>query len=338
MRSRRALRVLLRLFVVAALGACSAQGAVEQEDRPLPPRRAPPLTDSGLGVARPETPPEVRAPPAPGGAVQALLGSAAGVPITMDELVLAWHEVSSREVWLVVEKLVATRFAFAEAGRLGFELDPAIVDAAVAQRRAELEAEAEKEQGSPSLEEYLARHFNMGSAVYFERMRSAALRQAVAERAIRAWTLENPTREVRIVTIEREEEMRAVEAAARSGEDFAELARKHSSDETAQQGGLVPYVVRQELSPLARLAFDTPVGEIGGPLWVGGHGFLVRVEEERNASSGEGAALREEVEASLFEHPVSDAEFIHWKIQMEKSYPIDLEPLKRLLGATEAGS
>jgi hypothetical protein len=130
--------------------------------------------------------------------------------------------------------------------------------------------------------------------------------------------------------------MREVEEAAREGADFAALAREHSTDETATSGGLVPFVVREERSPLARIAFATPVGEIGGPVWVGGHGFLVRVESERSPWLGTGASLAEAVAASLAEHPVTDAEFIHWKVEMESVYPVDLEPLRRLLGAPAA--
>ena len=33
------------------------------------------------------------------------------------------------------------------------------------------------------------------------------------------------------------------------------------------------------------------------------------------------------------EHPVQDGEFMHWKLMMEKRYPIDLGPLWTLVGA-----
>ena len=41
------------------------------------------------------------------------------------------------------------------------------------------------------------------------------------------------------------------------------------------------------------------------------------------------------VEASLEEAPVADAEFVHWKLAMERTYPIELAPLAELLGAAE---
>ncbi len=317
------------LLSAVALVACSAPAANEKPALGAPPRPAPPLGDAALAGAPRSSPEDLPV----GGSPQSILGWAAGVPISIEDLLLAWHEVSTREVWLVVEKLVATRIALAEAARIGLELDPAALDAAVSEERAELEAEAAKAEGSPSVEAYIRNTFGMDPAPYLERMRQAAIRQMVAERAIRVWTLSNETRAIRVIAVSLKEEMRAIQAALAVGGDFTELAKRHSADETAETDGLVPFLVRQEHSPLARLGFATPLGEVGGPLWISGHGFLVRVEEERAPLSGDWPAVGDAVERSLVEHPVSDAEFIHWKIQMEKSYPVDLEPLKRLLGS-----
>ncbi len=327
------MRSLRYLWLTGVLGACSAAVAKEEAALGAPPRPAPPLGDFALAGA-----PRALADDPPPGSPQSILGWAAGVPISIEDLLLAWHEVSTREVWLVVDKLVATRIAFAEAARLGLELDPAALDAAVGEERAELEAEAGKADGSPSVETYIQHTFGMEPALYLERMRESALRQMVAERSIRVWTLSNETRAVRVIAVSLEEEMRAIQAALAAGGDFAELAKRHSLDETAEADGFVPFLIRQEHSPLARLAFATPLGEVGGPLWISGHGFLIRVEAERAPLSGDWSALGEAVEQSLVEHPVSDAEFIHWKIQMEKSYPVELGPLKRLLGSKVSSS
>ena len=98
---------------------------------------------------------------------------------------------------------------------------------------------------------------------------------------------------------------------------------------------LVPFVVAQERSPLARAAFETPVGEIAGPMPIADHQFWIRVEEKRAPLEGDWDALETTVEASLAEHPVEDAEFVHWKLTMEARYPIDLGPLWSLIGASK---
>ena len=51
------------------------------------------------------------------------------------------------------------------------------------------------------------------------------------------------------------------------GADFAELAKKHSADAFASEGGLQKDVPRTDLSPeFAAIIIDTPVGSIIGPL------------------------------------------------------------------------
>jgi len=51
------------------------------------------------------------------------------------------------------------------------------------------------------------------------------------------------------------------------GADFAELAKTHSKDAFADQGGLQEDVPRVDLSPeFAAIVFETPVGKIAGPL------------------------------------------------------------------------
>src|SRR5262249_27650315 len=97
----------------------------------------------------------------------------------------------------------------------------------------------------------------------------------------------------------------------------------------------VPFVVRQERSPFATLAFNTPVGQVAGPLPIADKQFLIKVEEKRAPFEGDWATIESRVEASLREHPVEDSEFVHWKLSMEGRYPIALRPLLNLVGAAK---
>ncbi|MGL4400578.1 MAG: peptidylprolyl isomerase, partial [Luteolibacter sp.] len=52
-----------------------------------------------------------------------------------------------------------------------------------------------------------------------------------------------------------------------AGKDFAELAKAHSRDAYAEDGGLQENVPRPDLSPeFASIIFETPVGKVVGPL------------------------------------------------------------------------
>lgn len=264
-----------------------------------------------------------------------VLGWVAGAPIPWEELVLEWRDVSERELWLVVDKLVAAHLATAEAQRMGLAVDPAALDQGVAAACTSLEERLAREAPEQSLRDYVEGELGRSWPVYLDRLRTSVLQQMVAERAVRAWTLGNESRAVRLIVVREREELVAVEERLSSNEDFAEVAREVSVDDSAAQGGLLPYLVRQERSPLARAAFQAKVGEIVGPHEFGGHWILARVEGERAAIEGLWPAVAEAVETSLREHPVQDAEFVHWKLAMERRYSVDLAPLEQALGSKE---
>ena len=307
-------------ILIAVAGCASSDSPGELQE---PPRPAPPLEVEVRDSAA-ETP--AQDDPA---ADDDVLGRVAGQPITGRDLLSEWQRVAGRDFWLLVDQLVATRLAFAEAARLGLALQPERLEERFALERERFEAEVEA-SGEATLEEFIGAEHGTTPARYYRRMRSALARQMIAERAVRAWTLGNENRTLRILVVASERKARELLELCRDGADLAQLARDHSVDESARSGGLVPYLVRQELSPLARLAFRTEVGEIGGPIAVSDHFLLCRVEEEREPLSGDWEAIAEVVEASLVRHPVGDSEFLHWKLVMERQYPVDLGRLLEL--------
>lgn len=266
---------------------------------------------------------------------EGVLGWVAGAPIPWEELVLEWRDVSERELWLVIDKLVAAHLATAESQRLGLALDPAALDQGVAAARTSLEERLAREGPERTLREYVEGDLGRSWPLYLDRLRTSVLQQMLAERAVRAWTLGNESRAVRLIVVREREALAAVEERLAAQEDFAQVAAQVSVDDSASEGGLVPYLVRQERSPLARAAFQAQVGEIVGPQEFGGHWILARVEGERAPLEGLWPAVAEAVEESLREHPVQDAEFVHWKLAMERRYSVDLAPLEQALGSKE---
>lgn len=328
-------------LLIALAAACSSPPA---KPAPAPPPRpAPPLvaTSEPLdGAAQDAT--QEGVPPAPAAdagtaaerdapGARRLLGRVAGIPIAPEDLLLEWQAFDSRQLWLSLEKLIATRLAFAEAQRLGIRLQPDAVDARSASERRRAEEELERANPGKSAAEVIEVELGQDPERYFDRLREGIVRQLLAERAVRAWTLSNEHVAIRLIVVP-EGEMEGVRARLAAGEEFAALAREASVDDSAEDGGWVPFVVRQELSPLARLAFATPIGEVGGPIPASGHEVLIRVEERAEPLDGDWSALRAPVEKSLAEEPVREGEFLHWKLAMERRYPVDLSPLVDLLG------
>jgi hypothetical protein len=351
-----------RLPLAGPLLALAACAAPEQREPPPPPRPAPeiaapvagpaaraerggslldPATEAQAPPAAPETSqsapdqepqPETRPAPAPAGAERPI-GWVAGQPIPAEELLLEWGDVASRELFLIVDKLVSVRLTLAEAARLGVRLAPEAVELRFQEDRKELERGLERSGKKRTLEEYIRKDLGFEPERYLERVRRATIRQMLAERVVRLNSLGSESLALRLIVVPDEARMAEVQAALGAGRDFAEVAREFSVDDSKARGGLVPFVVAQERSPLARIAFQTPVGETAGPVESADHLFLLRVEERRTPLEGDWRALEETIEASLRDYPVTESEFLNWKLAMEGRYPIDLEPLRELVGA-----
>jgi len=312
-------------LVLALLAAGCASSAPEWK-KITPPTPAPPLAgeqDGGAGAA----------------AQDEILGTVAGIPLRAGDLLVEWYQLTPREVWLVVDKLVAVRLALAEAERIGIQVAPAEVEALYLEERRLLEQDIARELPGTTVEEFVTRELGQDPGRYAALLRRATADQLLIERAVRSWILSRESVALRLIVVP-EGDMETIQGLLAEGADFEEVARVHSIDDTAERGGYVPYLVRQEGSTLTRAAFDTPVGELGGPLRTEGHELLFRVETRRAALPETWDALREPVLQSLAEHPVNDSEYLHWKLAQEREYPLDLRRLKALLGASpeSAGS
>jgi hypothetical protein len=325
------------MLLVATLGAAScAAPAATPPAKPVaePPRPAPSLVAQEKSRAAVASVPagdaqnrEPAAPPA-----DRVAGWVAGEPLAFEEILSEWHAISPRDVFYVVEKLVSGRLAVAEAGRLGIRLAPELVEAEVAAQTARFRADAAKTAPGQSIDDFIRKALDVEPARHWANIRDGVIRQMLAERAVRSFGYENENASVRLIVVATEDEAEALADELTAGADFAELAAAKSLDESGKGGGLVPFVVRQESSPLARVAFAAQPGEVVGPVAAAGHFFLVRVEERRKPIAGGWSELRPAVEDSLRAYPVLEAEFLHWKLEMERRYSIDLAPLFEALG------
>jgi peptidyl-prolyl cis-trans isomerase C len=228
---------------------------------------------------------------------------------------------------------VAARLAFAEADRLGIRLRPEVVEAETVAQIARFKADVAAEAPGVAVDDYLRGALGVEPETQWQSLREGVVRQMIAERAVRAFALERENASVRLIVVQTEEQAKALADRLTAGEEFGALARAESVDESAEQEGLVPFLVRQASSPLARVVFAAQPGEVVGPLPAAGHQFLVRVEELRPAIEGGWPALERPVEDSLRRFPVQESEFLHWKLELERSHPVDLAPLLERIGA-----
>jgi parvulin-like peptidyl-prolyl isomerase len=69
---------------------------------------------------------------------------------------------------------------------------------------------------------------------------------------------------------------------ARSGEDFATLARKYSEDAYKEKGGDLGYITRGSMDPeIEKAVFGLQPGEMTGPLETQYGFYLIRVEDRK---------------------------------------------------------
>lgn len=267
---------------------------------------------------------------------ESILGWSAGQSLSVEELLLEWHATDPNSLWLVLEKLVTARLASAEAARMSLSLSPESLALRFEEEQGRLELLLRQER--LSLSDYAREEYGQSIEVFMQSLRGAVARQMLIERVTRAWVLSNPWLRLRMIVVQGPEAMASLRSRLAAGEDFASLAGELSQDGSASQGGLVPFLVREEESPLSRRAFSQDLGVIGEPFLHKGLQVLVRVDEKHSAAPRDDwNSLEAAVEASLGEYPLSDTEFAHWKLNMEQRYPIDVRPLLDLLGVKSSG-
>lgn len=230
--------------------------------------------------------------------------------------------------------LIGSALAKLEAERLGLRLDAEVVDTRAASNLGEF-VRRNVPEGS-SLEEFLEGRMGVEPELFRSRLRSNTVREIVTERVVRSHTLANDFARVRILVADTDGVAEAERRFA-AGEDFELLVRELSRDATAERGGLLPFLGRTERSPISNLAFRTPVGELGGPLELGGATILLKVEARPAPLEGDWEALSGAVLESLAADPVGEEEFVFWQVSMERRYTVDLAPLRELLPGIVGG-
>jgi len=254
----------------------------------------------------------------------------AGRDIDVAELLGLWLHQDSLQVLEHLDHLVLGRLVLAEASRLSVAVDPETSDKAYREAVDTIEKTIGAKRPGMTLDRYVDEALGLDPVRYREFLRDEALRGLLAERVVRAWILSSERSEIRVIAVKTEEDSRQVREALAAGEAFEEVAKRLSADSSAKEGGRVPSVVRGD-SPIARLAFQTAVGEVGGPQYEKGAWLFVKVEARPEPTSGDWKAVGPAVEKSLAERPVVELEVSQWKPVMVERYGVDITPLMKLV-------
>lgn len=346
----------LQLLTVALpLALCACGSTFEGPSRPRAPRLEPPASTtsesrSGTGSeAEPQARPEQDGPAPAGEEARALEGgepgSDAGAESASSSVLLArvgmrdvraqdllerWLHRESMSVRSYIEELILEELVEAESARLGLVLDEAELDEALETAVGIAEDEIRRGGTDMALDEFVRRRFALEPVRYRELLREEQRLDLLAERCVRAWLLTTDHVLIETLVVGDRALVEDILEQLGSGGDFDELARRYSLEPGTEDGLDLHRVVRSP-APLSRLAFNTAVGEIGGPIPEGGRYLLVRVRERVKGQTGGWGQVGEAVEASLRERPIEDPEYWQWKDAMLQRYPVDMQPFLRAL-------
>jgi len=255
----------------------------------------------------------------------------AGQPVLVSELLSAWVHRESPTVRTYVEELILSRLVLLEAVRLGIELPESALHEALADTQRRMELDVKQTGGFSGVEDYVRRRLGLDPERYLAEVREQTAIDLLASRVVRAWLLGSERAELRVIVIATREEAEAAQAAIEGGEDFAAVAERTGVGARDGSGGRVPPVVRGPTA-LARLAFATPVGEVGGPMLEGERWLILRVDARPPRLVGSWEEIGPQVEASLAQRDIEDPEYWQWKAHILESHEVDMRPLLELLG------
>lgn len=324
---------LTLLAALAAVGCAASNPQVPRaRTEPAPAAAAPPAAAepaAAPAVQPPAASAPVAASPVVGDPVVARVGDE---EITVSELLETWMLTDSNAVRDLLGTLATARLVRREAARLGIRLEEELVDTEFAIQLGELERELRARQPGVSLDEWIEEGLGLESTRYRLAIREDIERRLYAERVVRHHILTHENADIAVMVLEDEETARAALERLGAGEEFAALARELSVDPSGERsGGRLPPILRND-SSLARLAFSTPAGEVGGPVREGARWLLLLNLGVHPPLDPRWEVCGAQVEDSLVLRPIEQPEFLLWKTEMQGIAPADFEPFFELVG------
>lgn len=334
MRSQRL--CLLCAGLLSVLWSCGTTPAPRQRVESkggFPDARAREELRSEAQVQAPVQDPKQAAPPAANDGPDMAIALVSGEPIDVRSfLARTWIRSSdmSREI---LDRLVVERLALLEAERQEIAVSQTRVDERLEVAWKALGDSVARKGGGVSVAEHLRRELGVDSEYYRRQLRREAIAQLVAERVVRLWASGRERCEVTLVDLADQATADAFSAGLAAGRDFDSLAQEHHFFKDKEPRGTRIKLIRNENAELSRLAFNTSVGQVAGPIKAeAGRQLILRVETRLPPLTGEWKALAPAIEKSLAEEPVNDFEYLQWRAEMGKIYSVDLEPFFRLIG------
>jgi len=111
---------------------------------------------------------------------------------------------------------------------------------------------------------------------------------------------------------------------AKKGSDFGELARKHSEDQSAKEGGDLGFLKKGEvIAEFEKVLAKMKPGEVAGLITTAAGLHIIKLEEYRQGKQRDFEAVKPELEELLFRKK-SEERFAQWLDDLRKSAAIEI--------------
>jgi len=244
MRVQPGRRLVSRCFAAAALSAAACAGpSPRTQGAPEGARPEAPRAGDGAAPAAPAAPRE--APP------PSTVATVDGAPVDSTAAFRLLLLSVPDEANNAVRQLVLDRLAAGEAARQGLTVPPAVVEREFARLIADQERRvAEASKGARDLAGHVKATWGIGIEAYRQIAQASLERSLLLERVVLHELLLHPRLQIRVIRVKEKKLADEIAKKLDQGADFAALARQHSEDGSARDGGVYPPLPSDLPSPL----------------------------------------------------------------------------------------
>ncbi len=227
----------------------------------------------------------------------------------------------------VIRQMVLTTGAQLEAAREGIDVPAgqlaADIESAISAQKASFALEVDEHM---PLEEYLRLRHGLSPEEYRAEVRRMVLASLLMERAARLDQLRSDHDELELIVVEDEVLARDLASQLEGGASFSVLAKKHSVHPSASSGGALPPVPSSGEIPLLDGRAGLAPGERLGPVSIVVKGKtlwrLLRLVERVSATAAPWSELRDRIERSLAERPLTPDELALFEAHIVDRYGV----------------
>ncbi len=232
-------------------------------------------------------------------------------------------------------QLVVDRIAAAEAASESINVPPAVVDRELERVLGEQDRKVrESSKGKQDLASYVQTTYALDKAHYAELVRQTVARSLLLERVVLLELARHPRTQLRLIRVKEKSLAEEIRRKITQGADFATLARQHSEDGSAREGGLYPPLPSDLPSQLFARTEGLKGGDVGEVEEVstndGPRFRIVQVLTRLPAETGTWAERGSGIDKVLEGRPLSPLELEAWMHVMETRHPIRILPLGAL--------